>query len=282
MQTTLFSVGLILSIATPPLCAEVPLIDHTLLSPITTEHRLTGDWGGVRESWAARGVVPFAGYTAEVWGNTTGGIKTGVVYTGLLDFGIDLDLEQLIGWQGASFHSTWLWISGQDASGELVGNLFTISNIAGYNTLRSFELWFQQNLWDDRISLRVGQLSSDSEFVISETGSLFINGTLGWPAFMSESLPEGGPAYPMGVPGLRLALAPTDWVRLQTGIFQGNPFSQEENNHGFEWDLSGREGWFWIGEVALNYKLPFFGAEPPILEQRWSSAYAPPWLSETR
>jgi len=241
-----------------PTDASAPTFtDEALPVSLVTDDGLTGDWGGVRTTLGDRGIVPFANYTLEVWGNTTGGIETGVVYTGLVDFGIDLDLERLVGWEGASFNSTWLWLSGRDASAALVGNVFAISNIAGYNTLRSFELWFQQNLFDDKISLRVGQLSADSEFVISEVGSLFINGTFGWPAFMSESLPEGGPAYPLGIPGVRLALAPTDWFHFQTGVWQGNPFAQEENNHGFEWDLSGREGWFWIGETTLFYDLPF-------------------------
>ena len=87
------------------------------------------------------------GYTAEVWGNTTGGLKQGAVYTGLLDFGATVDLEKLVGWKGASVSTTWLWLSGRDASEDLVGNFLTISNIAGFNTLRMLELWFQQDFF---------------------------------------------------------------------------------------------------------------------------------------
>jgi porin len=71
----------------------------------------------------------FGDYTAEVWGNTTGGLKQGAVYTGLLDFGATVDLEKLVGWKGASVSTTWLWLSGRDASEDLVGNFLTISNI---------------------------------------------------------------------------------------------------------------------------------------------------------
>ena len=31
-----------------------------------------------------------------------GGLKQGALYTGLLGFGADVDLEKLIGWKGAS------------------------------------------------------------------------------------------------------------------------------------------------------------------------------------
>ena len=50
----------------------------------------TGDWLGVRTELEDKGVEISSGYTAEVWGNTTGGLKTGAVYTGLLDFGATL------------------------------------------------------------------------------------------------------------------------------------------------------------------------------------------------
>ena len=150
-------------------------------------HYGTGDWLGVRTELEDKGVEISGGYTAEVWGNTTGGLKTGAVYTGLLDFGATVDLEKLVGWKGASVSTRWLWLSGRDASEDLVGNFLTISNIAGFNTLRMGEFWFQQDLFprgDDGLpglSLRVGQMIADSEFVISDYGALFTNGTFGWP-----------------------------------------------------------------------------------------------------
>ena len=100
----------------------------------------TGDWLGMRTKLEDKGVDISGGYTAEVWGNTTGGLKTGAVFTGLLDFGAKLDLEKLVGWKGASVSTRWLWLSGRDASEDLVGNFLTISNIAGFNTLRMGEL----------------------------------------------------------------------------------------------------------------------------------------------
>ncbi len=219
----------------------------------------TGDWFGVRTTLEDKGIEVFGGYSAEVWGNTTGGIKQGAVYTGLLDFGTTVDLEKLVGWQGAKVSTTWLWISGRDASEDLVGNFFTISNLAGFNTLRMMELWFQQDFFQrgadaaPGLSIRVGQLTADSEFVISDYGALFINGTFGWPAFMYTNLPEGGPGYPMGTLGVRVAVSPWEWMTLQSAVFQGNVFAQNVNRHGFDWDLSANEGYFWINEAQVRW-----------------------------
>jgi len=221
--------------------------------PILEREQVLGDWFGMRPVFADQGVEIFGGYTVEVWGNTTGGLKTGTVYTGLLDFGATVDLEKAVGWKGATVSTTWLWLSGRDASEDLAGNFLTISNIAGFNTLRLFELWFQQDLLDDRISIRLGQLSADSEFVISDYSGLFINGTFGWSAVAYMNLPGGGAGYPMGTLGARLALNPVDWFTFQAAVFQGNVFAQDVNRHGFRWRLDARTGYTFLNEAQFRW-----------------------------
>ena len=214
---------------------------------------MTGEWVGARPVLSDRGIGIFVGYTVEVWGNTSGGIKKGSVYTGLLDFGAEVDLEKMAGWKGASLRTTWLWLSGRDASEDLTGSFLTVSNIAGFNTLRMFELWFQQDLMGDKISVRLGQLAADSEFLISDYSGLFINGTFGWPASASMNIPEGGAAYPMGAPGARLALHPADWVTFQSAVFQGNVFAPDINRHGFHWRLDATTGYTFLNEAQFRW-----------------------------
>ena len=221
------------------------------LSDWLSSDGVTGDWDGCRTELNNCGVDFFGSYQAEIWDNTTGGLAQGTVYTGLLKFGLNLDLQKAIGWCGASLSTSWLWLSGLDASRELVGNLLTISGDAGLPALRMFELWFQQNLLGNKISLRLGQLSADTEFVVSEYGATFINSSLGWPAFMYENLPGGGPAYPMGTLGIRLALNPLDWFKFQTAVFQGNVYAQDVNLHGFRWRLDSQNGLFSINEAQF-------------------------------
>jgi len=256
-----FTFSLLAALLVGPLCAQQQILDeqqqaaskpNAMMSWLMGD-TATGDWGGVRTGLADHGVEVFGGYTAEVWGNTTGGLKQGSVYTGLLDFGINLDLEKAVGWQGASMNTTWLWLSGRDASEDLVGNFLTVSNIAGFNTLRMLELWFQQNLLDDKVSLRFGQLTADSEFVISDYGGTFINSTFGWPPFLYTNLPAGGPGYPMGTLGARLALTPVDWFTFQTAVFQGNVYDQNVNRQGFRWRLDGENGFLFLNEAQARW-----------------------------
>ena len=214
----------------------------------------TGDWFGVRRELVKKGIELGFSSINEVWGNTTGGMKTGNVSTTVLQAATSIDLEKLIHWKGGSFYSRWLYLAGQDPGTNLVGDMFGVSNIAGYSTFRNIELWLQQNILEDKISLRAGQIVADSEFVISDYGALFINNTFGWPAFIFTSIPNGGPAYPVGAPGVRLKLQPNDKFSLKAAAFQGNVYAQNVNNHGFDWNLNANQGYFYLTEAAYRYE----------------------------
>ncbi len=222
-------------------------------APLFERETLTGEWFGNRPLIEERGISLFASYTAEVWGNTSGGLKRGAVYTGLLTFGAEGDLEKLAGWHGGSVGTTWLWLSGRDASEDLVGNFLTVSNIAGFNTLRMMELWFQQNLLEDKISLRVGNITADSEFLVSDYGGLFVNAAFGWPALTSMNMAGGGAAYPVGGLGARLLVEPAEWLTFRSGVFLTNLLPQSVNRSGFRWDLTAKQAVTWMTELAFSH-----------------------------
>lgn len=236
---------------------------HSALEEWWQGEGISGGWWGWRAKATEAGVLPFAEYTWDVLGNTRGGLKRSTVYSGLLNFGVELDLEKLLGWTGARFVNSWNWLSGRDASEDLVGNFLTASNIAGFNTLRVFDLWLEQKLGGELVSFKLGQFSADSEFLISDTAGLFLNGTFGWPGFAFLNLPEGGPAYPMSAPAIRLALQPAEWFTFQSAVFQGNVFAQDVNRHGFRYRLSADNGATWMMETQLRWQaIPSIGELP--------------------
>lgn len=220
--------------------------------PWQTMSDVIGHYGACQNELAAKGVNLGVSFVSEVWGNTTGGLKTGSVAPSLIQIATGVDLEKLIHWRGASFYSRWVYLAGQDPGQTLTGDLFGISNIAGWNTFRNVELWLQQNFLENKISLRAGQLVADSEFIISDYAALFINNTFGWPAFLFTNLPYGGPAFPAGSPGFRIKIEPTDAFSLKAAIFQG-VYSQSVNHHGFYWDFNQQDGLFYLLEAAHRY-----------------------------
>ncbi len=211
----------------------------------------SGSWFGARNTLLSHGVDFFGGMSAEVWGNPTGGIRPGATGNVLFNFGVEIDLETLAGWQGATLHNSWFAPLGRDLSAQNVGNTFTVSNAVAYNSLYLYELWFQQVVGP--LSVRVGQLAADTEFAGSDHGALFLNSAFGWPPFLSGNLPNVGPAFPKGTPGARVALTPVEWLTLQSAVYQGNPYEDAANRTGTRWHIGGDNGWTWMHEAQLRW-----------------------------
>jgi porin len=167
--------------------------------------------------------------------------------------GLAVDLQKATGWEGASFKNTWLWVYGNSLSQNYINNAFNVSSIAAPPSFYCYELWFQQNLFHDFISLRGGLIPFDTEFMISETANLFVNTAFGPMALVTLNLPNGGPQYPQATPGLRLALQPSSWLTLRTAFMQANPFAEENNLHNFNWNFGSSGGLLNINEAAATW-----------------------------
>ena len=227
---------------------------------IWEQDTLTGDWGGVRTVLHAKGVDVTLNYIGEVFAVLSGGLQRRASYEGRLEFSVDSDLQKLIGWTGGSSHFTIYQIhnSGRDVV-ENVGSITDPSNIDALASTRLFTAWFQQNAFDDRVSLRIGQLAADDEFIGSPTAGGLVNGTFGWAGVLAANMASGGPAYPLATPGARLAVKPTDQLTIQAAVFSGDPagrncndIPQVCNRYGTTFSFSG--GTLWMGEVqyAVN------------------------------
>ena len=188
-----------------------------------------GDPAGVRKWLSERGVTYGVVYTSEALGNVSGGIRQGALYGGKLETAVSANLEKLIGWQGLSFFSNAFQI--HRTSGprdEHFTSMITISNIEAFSSTRLSELWFEQKFFDDRFSVRFGQLTTDAEFFISDYSRMFISSD--WPTIMGANIPSGGPAYPLATPGIRWKFdANAHWSML-VGLYNGDPGHQATVN----------------------------------------------------
>ena len=223
------------------------------------EPKLLGDLGGLRPALDRYGIGLELGYIGETFGVVHGGAKRGAIYEGQASAGLSFDLEKMLGWPGAKIYANALQIHGRGASRTLLGgNLETVSNIEALPTTRLYRLYFEQSLFEDRISVRLGQIAADDEFITSETAGGLINGTFGWPAWTAADTRGGGPAYPLPQPGVRLQVKPAPDFILRAAAFSGNPGGkncpsgdpQQCDPHGVLFPFSG--GTLWIGEVAYS------------------------------
>jgi porin len=222
--------------------------------------RLSGDWGGVRTELHDQGLDVTVIYIGEIWGNVSGGISREASYDGRLQVSLDADLDKVMGWKGGLFHVTGYQI--QRTNGGIAGLSGAISDPSGieaHPSTRLFTLWLQQSLFDDELSIRIGQLAADDEFLFSPTAARLINTTFDFADILGLNLPSGGPQYPLATPGVRIQVNPTPQLSLLAAVFSGNPAGdtcsgnpQLCNNDGTTFSFSG--GTFWIGEAqyAIN------------------------------
>jgi porin len=184
---------------------------------------LTGDWDGWRNKLEDAGVILGADSIDEVLGNPVGGVKSGAIYEGRLELLTTIDLDKTLGLSNATFHANAYQIRGRGLSADnLDNNLLTVSNIEAARSLRLFDLWIEQILFDGKLSLRFGQIAADDEFFISQYSASLINSTFGWPAIMGFDLPSGGPAYPLATPGARIKVVSGEFS-FAAALFDGNP-----------------------------------------------------------
>ena len=175
----------------------------------------------VRAAFAQRGITYGVNWSGEYWNVAKGGNSQGSNFDGLLATYTDIDLDKLTGWKGATIHASAYYLHGVGASTERVNNIFAVSNIEGLETFRLFELWFEQSLLQDKVKVRIGSLAADSEFFISDSAALFLNGTFGWPGVTAANMAAGGPGYPLASLGVRVQYAPTDNLTILAAVFNG-------------------------------------------------------------
>ena len=184
---------------------------------------LTGDWGGVGKSLEDKGLTFSVNEVSEVWANLTGGLRTGATYDGLTTAALKLDLAKLANWPGATFYVNAYQIHGFGPSNNFVGNQQFVTNIEATPSTKLYDLWLEQSLYNDRVSIRIGQQGMNDEFMTSKASEIFLNGSFGYPDVNERDLPSSGPNYPLATPMARAKVKISDQFTYIGAIFNGDP-----------------------------------------------------------
>jgi len=223
-----------------PSPAEAPPSTDSGPKGLFDRDSLTDGWFGLAPKLKEHGIILSATEISEVLANVTGGTKTGGLYDGRLELDLDVDLGQVAGIENTVMHVNAFQIHGRGLSANnLDGNLLTPSSIEASRTIRLFDLWVERGFFDNAVSVRLGQIAADDEFVISQYTGGFVNSTFGFPAILAEALPGGGPEYPLATPGIRVKGALSNALTLQAAIFNGNPDGSVGTNDQEAADISG-------------------------------------------
>ncbi len=182
-------------------------------------------------------------YTADIFANATGGVDTGVRFMDNLDVLVKGE------WDFVTLFLYGLANQGGNLS-ELTGDLQTASNIEAPNSFRLYEAWANFPIKPLKSSLLIGLYDLNSEFDITNTGSLFINSSHGIGAEFASSGRFGPSIFPYTSLAARLKVNLIPGISLKGAVFDGIP-SDPADPSGTKVRLRSSDGSLMVGEIEL-------------------------------
>lgn len=224
---------------------------------------LLGDWGGLRTDLSKHGVDFEFFYGASFPDNLAGGLQHDTIYQGALLMTLDLDSEKLVGYPGGSFHVGSIWLNGQKPfSDQYVGDLNKVNLLDFPNSFRLWDVWYQQKFLRDQLSLKVGDMAVDEDFIVPDyynslasinlLNQTFFYPTMAFDVYDIPGLPpqhHGLPSTPFSAPGARLRWDPVPQVYAQAAVYGGDP---DQSDSGTHFNLSESQGALCYYEVGYR------------------------------
>lgn len=196
----------------------------------------------------AAGILPRLRYVQSFAANPVGGLSQGTDTSGVVIFGTDLDLQKLVGIQGARVHVSFAQFYGHELSTDHIGARTKVQSF--YYPKKQFELselTWEQRLWDNRVTVVVGRANATGEFARSTYGCRF-QGVADCPFELTQAV-GGFPGFPYVNWGGHVRLNPTPETYVKAGAFETN--STRNLNTGFDWGLNHSTGY--VLPVEIGY-----------------------------
>ncbi|MCR9133316.1 MAG: carbohydrate porin [bacterium] len=182
-------------------------------------------------------------YTSDLFANTTGGFDTGIRYLDNLDLIIQAD------WDYLTLFAYGLANQGGNLS-ELSGDFQTASNIEAPNSFRWYEAWANIPIKPINSSLLIGLYDLNTEFDITNTGSLFINSSHGIGPEFAFSGRFSPSIFPYTSLAVRLKVNIVPGISLKGAVLDGVP-SDPADPSGTKVRLRESDGSLMVGEIEL-------------------------------
>ncbi|WP_110995109.1 carbohydrate porin [Pseudomonas sichuanensis] len=224
------------------------------LSPTTSASELfakdspwmLGDWGGTRTELLEKGYDFTLGYTGEMGSNLHGGYShdRAARYSDQFTFGVNMDLQKILGWHDTEFQLTVTERHGDNISNDRindprVGGFTSAQEVWGRGeTWRLTQMWIKQKYFDGALDVKFGRFGEGEDF--NSFPCDFQN-----LAFCGSQVGNwvGGIWYnwPVSQWALRVRYNLNDELYAQVGVFEQNPSNLESGN-GFKLSGSGTQG----------------------------------------
>lgn len=142
----------------------MPAMPHT----VKQLEYASGNWFGPRDFFHEHGLDFSTVYTGLFLGNPVGGNSQTAAYADNIAFSLLIETEKLFGWKGGHFVMSAMQQDGgwQEnlSTVKHIGNQFTVNGIVGGTTMKWVNLYWNQDIWDDRVNFIFGRCCAMDEF----------------------------------------------------------------------------------------------------------------------
>ena len=219
------------------------IIKNTLITSILTLIVASGSQF-VHAQDSTRTFVPILNYTADLVVNTHGGIKTGAVYQGYGELGVEINP-----WKNGQFNFTIASTHGGEPTGTLVGDWQEMDNIEASNHIFALNAWYIHTI--GKVSIKAGLQDANDVYSTCDASDNMQNTAFGGNVvFMS-----GGnvPTMPTNGLGLNVQWQISNTFMWQTGVFDGGVIGLDDGNRfNLKHKLSSSKGYLIVGEAWLT------------------------------
>ena len=213
------------------------------------ETTLTGDWGGLRDSWQERGLAVELCYRWDMMRVASGGLRRGGRPISHFDAKVGADLEKLVGWNGGKAFVNVIYDGGGKTNRDHLGSELGISNVeVSVSTARWFQAWVEQSFDEGRWALLGGLYPIDTEFQVVESAGLFVQPPYG--AAPDLALTRGPSIFNNPAFGLR-AKWQSDGMYAMGAVLDGIP-GDPQRPKGTHVRFDKGDGAMQIGEVGFR------------------------------
>jgi porin len=162
-----------------------------------------------------------AAYTADLLGDVSGGASTGGGYADVLKLSASYDGSQN-GHDGLTALLSLEHTFGSGFTEHRVGGLQAISAAEALpGSIRLYEAWVQQGLFDGQAGVKAGLIDLNTTFDVQETAALFLNASNGIGPDIGDTGLNGPSDYPTPALALTGFYRPEESWTLQAGVFNG-------------------------------------------------------------
>ena len=197
---------------------------------IWDQQYMFGDWGGERSRLADKGVTFDLNNIGDYQGSVTGSQHNETAYFGRFRASADIDFNKLSEFDGKFFFSG-VWQYGQNLSARYLHVNTLVSSIAGVESVRVDQLWYQQGLFQHRVTVKLGQVVAVNEFGATDFFDLLVNDELGYAPNALFNAKQ--PFSPAGKPGVIVwgdLSVVTPGLYAKAGVFAAydNPYRPDD------------------------------------------------------